>query len=110
MSSQSFDPENNDTHAFAKLLVHHYPHNRMVSGEEMNWAMQWLCRKSLKEEANRNNDDWVKDLRTLRITRLRHAPFRQKTSHKVSAFIWSHEGEEPSFQKLLDWLKSECRR
>ena len=79
----------------------------MITGDEMNWAMQWLRRNSLKDEVNRNNDDWVKDLRTLRLHGYNTHRLDRKRAIKVSAFIWSHEGEEPSFQKLLDWLKSE---
>lgn len=101
MTSRKFDPENNDTHAFAKLLVHHFPHDRMVSSDELNWAMQWLRRKSLTDAVNRNNDDWAKDLRALRLHGYDTHRLDRNRAIKVSGFIWSHEGEEPSFAKLF---------
>ena len=75
--------------------------------------MKWIGRyngyaaKSLKDEVNRNNDDWVKDLRTLRLHGYDTHRLDRKRAIKVSSFIWSHEGETPDFQKLLDWLRAE---
>ena len=107
MKTGNFNSAVNDNHAFAEYLMVGYPHDRIASPEEFNWALQWFRRENLKHEDARTKDGWLRDLRALKLHAYGAVRLDRKRAERISHFIWAHEGEEPSFDKLLAWLKVE---
>ena len=103
MLPQKFDPKNNDEHAFSYILMQAYPHDRIVSSEELNWAMQWFREDDVTEDEHRIREGWWRDLRTLRLTE--NGKLNRSRLKKIVTFIWSQEGIDPSFEALRAWLK-----
>ena len=103
MTTQKFDPENNDEHAFSHILMQAYPYDRIITPEELDWAMQWFRKGDILEDKNRIREGWWRDLRALRL--IENSRLMRPRLKKVAEYIWSQEGETASFAKLQAWLR-----
>ncbi len=103
MKTQTFDPKNNDEHAFSHILMQAYPHDRIISPEELDWAMQWFRKGDILETKNRIREGWWRDLRTLRLSE--NSRLNRPRLKRIAEYIWSQEGQPASFETLEAWLK-----
>lgn len=103
MRTENFDPENNDHHAFSYILMQAYPHERTVSPEELDWAMQWFREDDIQADNNRIREGWWRDFRALKL--MEGNKLNRPRMKKIATFIWTQEGEPASFEALQAWLK-----
>ena len=109
MNSNFYGPKKNDDDllAFASALVASYPHDRLISGEETMWALQWLRRGNLTDPTQQTAEGWAQDLRALHLYAHDGMNLDQARTAKVAQYIWTQEGAEPDYQQLKDWLEAE---
>ena len=89
---------------FIWLMNSGFDHTMIITDEQVDWAYRWLRTVPPDDPRFRSGENWNFDLLQLGLLKPGGGWDRPRI-RRASRFVWSHEGEEPSFVRLLKHLR-----